>query len=79
MDSHCRRKYKYLRESIIGSFPVRFANAVLLDVNAGFGVNADFGERVRVRVDVRRLNMVATPLYYVLLHLRAIEGNYYYY
>ena len=58
---------------------MRFVNAVLLDVNAGFGVNADFGERVIVRVDVRRLNMVATPLYYVLLRLRAIEGNYCYF
>ena len=53
---------------------MRFANAVLLGVNAGFGVNADFGERVRVCINVRRLNMVATPLYYILLRLRAIEG-----
>ena len=41
---------------------MRFANAVLLGVNAGFGVNADFGERVRVCVNVRRLNMVVNPL-----------------
>ena len=51
---------------------MRFVNAVLLDVNAGFGVNVDFGERLRVCVNVRRLNMVANPLYYVLLRLRAI-------
>ena len=37
---------------------MRFAKAVLLDINAGFGTKANFGVPVWVRVGVRRLNIV---------------------
>ena len=48
---------------VVEPLTVRFAKAVLQDVDAGFGVNANFGVDVRSGFRVRRLNVVASGVY----------------